>query len=193
MTDRRHRKLTDDEADLWRRAVKDAAPLPGRQPAIKKPAPKRAVPRQRLRPEDMPDFAPQGPPIDRYSPLSRRPTGVPAADRTIDRATYVRLKKGRLPIEGRIDLHGMTAMAAQRNLTAFLRHGQAAGMKAVLVITGRGLDPEGLGRGVLKRETPHWLDALPDVVAGYSAADRKHGGAGALYVRLRRIDKVKRR
>ena len=66
-------------------------------------------------------------------------------------------------------------------------------MKAVLVITGRGLDPEGLGRGVLKRETPHWLDALPDVVAGYGAADRKHGGAGALYVRLRRKDKVNRR
>lgn len=193
MTDRRHRKLTDDEADLWRRAVKDAAPLPGRQPAVKQPALKRAAPRQRPRPEDVPVFdAPMGP-SGRYSRPSRSASGAPSPNSAIDRATYVRLKKGRLPMEGRIDLHGMTAAAAQRNLSAYLRGCQAAGMKAVLVITGRGLDPEGLGRGVLKRETPHWLDALPDVVSGYGAADRKHGGAGALYVRLRRKDKVNRR
>lgn len=108
----------------------------------------------------------------------------------LDRATANRLKKGRLPIEGRIDLHGMRAAEAQRQLARFLRASQAMGRKAVLVITGQGRDPESQGRGVIKRETPHWLAAMPDVVAGYGAADRRHGGAGALYIRLRRLDKA---
>lgn len=192
MNDRRKRRLTNDETELWRRAVRDAAPLPDRQPSIKRPMPKRAPPRPHVSEDGAYDAPPELPGGRRQNPLANR-QALPTANRLIDRATYARLKKGRLPIEGRIDLHGMTAATAQRNLTGFLRQCQAVGMKAVLVITGRGLDPEGLGRGVLKRETPHWLDALPDVVAGYGEADRKHGGAGALYVRLRRKDKVNRR
>lgn len=191
MTDRRKRRLTDAESDLWRRAVQDAAPLPNRQPAIPRPKPARAPARSRFEETPEPTVLPLGVGQRHNALAPGKP--APGGNRQIDRATYARLKKGRLPIEGRIDLHGMTAAAAQRNLTAFLRHSQAAGMKAVLVITGRGLDPEGLGRGVLKRETPHWLDALPEVVAGYGEADRRHGGAGALYVRLRRKDKVNRR
>lgn len=184
---RRARPPTEAEVDLWRKAVADAAPLTGR--ARRAPTPPR--PRPRAAPTHVHDHA-DGREAD--APVSRRPhvaaRPVAAAAAHIDRATMTRLKSGRMPIDGRIDLHGMTAAAAKRNLTAFLRSSQATGRRAVLVITGRGLDPENLGRGVLKRETPHWLNALPDVVSGYAQADRRHGGAGAFYVRLRRKDKV---
>lgn len=179
MSRRRVRDLTDEEAALFRRAVADAAPLPGREkPGTPAPAPVPRRPRQPPPTAAMPDLAP---------PAARLQSARP-----LDRATHARLKKGRLEIEGRLDLHGMTATAARRNLAAFLRSSQAQGRRAVLVITGRGLDPEGLGRGVLKRETPHWLDAMPDTVAGYGEADRRHGGSGALYVRIRRKDKARR-
>ena len=43
-------------------------------------------------------------------------------------------------------------------------------------------------RGVLKRSVPHWL-RLPDLrplVVGFEEAQPRHGGSGALYIRLRR-------
>lgn len=182
-----NRAATEDEVALWRRAVADAAPLQGRArvtlaPARKKPA--RSEPPPASHPEaPIPEIAPRP---------AAATTQPPRGDhsRQIDRATYARLKKGRMPIEGRLDLHGMTAAAAERALSAFLRRSQAEGRRAVLVITGRGLDPEGTGRGVLKRAAPDWLARHSDLVAGYSEADRRHGGAGAYYVRLRRKDRV---
>ena len=175
----RERTATAAEVDLWRRAVAEATPLPGRVQLAKGATRPRAPMAENIRRAPMRPLLPQ-------ADLSRS-----AAIDPIDRATLARLKKGRLEIEGRLDLHGMKAAQAQQNLSAFLRSSQAMGRRAVLVITGRGLDPEGLGRGILKRETPHWLDAMSDIVAGYAAADQKHGGAGALYVRLRRKDKAK--
>jgi len=186
---RRHeRATTEAEAELWRRAVADAAPLRG---AARVPlsSPRRTEPAHEHKLNHVHRAATTVPHI--ASEPSTLSTGKPAS-KPLDRATLARLKKGRMPIEGRIDLHGMTAAAAERNLAAFLRSSQAAGKRAVLVITGRGLDPQNLGRGVLKRETPHWLNRHPDIVAGYNEADRRHGGAGALYVRLRRKDKAQR-
>ncbi|MFG1401597.1 Smr/MutS family protein [Xanthobacter sediminis] len=97
-------------------------------------------------------------------------------------------------VDARIDLHGLTQVLAHRRLRLFLMEAQALGHGVVLVITGKG-DPEsiggghfGEGRGVLRRAVPHWL-AEPDlrnVVLGFEAASRRHGGEGALYVRIRR-------
>jgi DNA-nicking Smr family endonuclease len=71
----------------------------------------------------------------------------------------------------------------------------------VLVITGKGpagqdseIRPFGAPeRGVLKRLVPKWLaeTELGALVTGYSTAKARHGGAGALYVRLRRVRRVK--
>ncbi len=178
MTGRRQRDraATEAEVNLWRQAVADAAPIAGRkQVPLQKP---HVHPSARRRAVE-----PTGPLV---------PPAVLRQPEQIDRATLTRLKKGRLPIDAKLDLHGMTAASAERNLRAFLRSSQAAGHRAVLVITGRGLDPEGLGRGVLKRAAPDWLAAMSDLVSGFNEADRRHGGAGALYVRIRRKDKAKR-
>jgi DNA-nicking Smr family endonuclease len=83
-----------------------------------------------------------------------------------------------------LDLHGLSREAAHERLIAFVQSRWAAGARAILVITGKG----SRGDGVLRREAPMWLAEAPlrDMVAGLSEAHPKRGGAGALYVALRR-------
>jgi DNA-nicking Smr family endonuclease len=59
-----------------------------------------------------------------------------------------------------------------------------AGLRAVLVITGKGTT----GDGVIRRRAPEWLadPSLAGVVAGAASAHRRHGGEGAIYVALKR-------
>ncbi|MFI4951015.1 MAG: Smr/MutS family protein, partial [Caulobacterales bacterium] len=94
------------------------------------------------------------------------------------------LTRGRDAIAGRIDLHGLTHDAAREALTGFVRRAADNGWRAVLVITGKGVQ----GDGILKRRAPEWLAVphLSHIVAGISDAHRRHGGEGALYVALKR-------
>jgi DNA-nicking Smr family endonuclease len=103
-----------------------------------------------------------------------------------------RVARGREGIDGRLDLHGLTQSEAHAALVHFLRNGSARGARLVLVITGKGSGdrdtPGEGGRGVLRRQVPHWL-GLPELrslVIGFEPAHATHGGEGALYVRLRR-------
>ncbi|MEZ5773449.1 MAG: Smr/MutS family protein [Hyphomicrobiaceae bacterium] len=111
-----------------------------------------------------------------------------------------RLKAGRLEIEARIDLHGLRQAEAHGALIRFLRGAQARGLRHVKVITGKGGrrgEPderpihESEERGVLRRAVPIWLaePELRSVVVSYTEAGRGHGGEGALYVQLRRLEK----
>jgi DNA-nicking Smr family endonuclease len=96
---------------------------------------------------------------------------------------------GKQDIDARLDLHGLTQAQAHSVLLRFLRDASAREARLVLVITGKGARGEGGGeRGVLKRQVPQWL-ALPEfraLVIGFEKAGVRHGGEGALYVRLRR-------
>jgi DNA-nicking Smr family endonuclease len=83
---------------------------------------------------------------------------------------------------------------ARAGLRTFLYDAHARGELTVLVITGKGARlaagaAQGESpRGVLRRNVPLWL-AEPDlraIVTGFSEASARHGGAGALYVRLRK-------
>lgn len=96
----------------------------------------------------------------------------------------LRIARDREAIGGRIDLHGLTQDRARAALEAFLHRAWDEGWRAVLVITGKGVQ----GEGVLKKQTPAWLGAphLAHIVAGLSEAHRHHGGEGALYVALKR-------
>jgi len=95
-----------------------------------------------------------------------------------------RLSRERDPIEARLDLHGLTAIAAEARLKAFVQQAYANDYRAILVITGKGAAET----GVLRRHAPEWLSdpALHHIVAGISQAHARHGGAGALYVALKR-------
>lgn len=100
-----------------------------------------------------------------------------------------RLSRGKAKIDARIDLHGLSQARAHRALLGFLKAAHGDGLTMVLVITGKGTAGGAEdGRGVLRRQVPHWL-GLPElraVVAGVAPAHLSHGGEGALYVRIRR-------
>lgn len=101
-----------------------------------------------------------------------------------DRSTETKLKRGKLPLEGRLDLHGMTQAEAHAALHRFLLAAVAAEKRTVLVITGKGLKSE----GVLKRMLPLWLEdrALEKYIVAVTPAAPKDGGSGAFYLRLRK-------
>jgi DNA-nicking Smr family endonuclease len=115
----------------------------------------------------------------------------------LDKRTEQRLRKGQMPIEARLDLHGMGQNEAHRALIAFITRSFEQQKRCVLVITGKGqtrsqqsaddhwLSPQ---TGVLRARTPDWLadDTLREYVLKTMAAQPKDGGDGALYVLLRR-------
>lgn len=108
----------------------------------------------------------------------------------IDRRQELRLKRGQLPVEARLDLHGMTQAEAHRELAAFIARSHAAGKRTLLVVTGKGTR-SGVGgspTGVLRAAVPRWLaePALRDKVLSTAPAVPRDGGSGALYILLRR-------
>lgn len=118
--------------------------------------------------------------------LPRPPALAPMDDRT-----RRRLVRGVMAIDERLDLHGYTQDAAHSILRRFLVTARDRGARVVLVITGKGRPGSAHDhhdRGVLRRSVPHWLadPSLRDVVIGFEEAHLAHGGAGAIYVRLRR-------
>ncbi len=170
----RRRSLSDDERVLWSTITRSIAPLKGRKRAEDAAEIAPAETRPTARPAASPAATPP-----------RRTTPPPLAP--IDRRTKQRLARGATEIGGRLDLHGLTQAEAHAALARFLHGAQARDVKVVLVITGKGgSDRE--GRGVLKRQVPMWLEGpeLRSLVIGYDNAGIGHGGAGALYVRVRR-------
>lgn len=105
----------------------------------------------------------------------------------MDRRTTQKLKRGKLDIEGTLDLHGYTQTKAHQALSRFLQTGYETGRRTVLIITGKG-DRLGGRPGILKEAVPGWFNETPmrQWVAGFSYAAPKDGGNGALYVRIKR-------
>jgi DNA-nicking Smr family endonuclease len=120
------------------------------------------------------------------TPKPRQQPRDPYPLHPLDRTTHRKIAKGRLDIDARIDLHGLTQAEAHGLLYGFLLDARARGLRHVLVITGKG---SSLGsEGILRQAVPHWFStpAFRILVSAYEDAARKHGGHGALYVRLRR-------
>ena len=157
---------------IWAEAMRDVTPLRGRAApsppnvSISASEPPRTMESSSVATEANPDS------IERFA--------------GIDRANAERLKRGLHPIEARLDLHGLTQAEAHRELIEFVEASYQSGRRCLLVITGRGLGPE--GPGVLKNAVPRWLAEARTRrrILAMSAAQPRHGGAGALYVLLRR-------
>lgn len=115
--------------------------------------------------------------------------GVSVEGRRVDLPPHVvrTLRRGRLPIDARLDLHGKNMQEAEKELIAFLATQRARGERCVLVIHGKGEhSPD--GRGVLRGEMAAWLSEgrASEHVGAFSTALVEDGGAGATYVLLRR-------
>tara|TARA_B100001093_G_scaffold175190_1_gene167949 strand:+ start:2862 stop:3437 length:576 start_codon:yes stop_codon:yes gene_type:complete len=104
----------------------------------------------------------------------------------LDKRTGERLKRGKLPVEGHLDMHGMSQSRAYSALNTFILDKQAAGKRCVIVITGKGGRDGGVG--VLKEAVPRWLNepSLRKHVLGFDYASPRLGGTGALYILLKR-------
>jgi DNA-nicking Smr family endonuclease len=161
------------DGDDWARYTREVTPLAGRSRAV--PAPPRGASPPRVRPATA--AIPSAP---------RRSLPELAAGEAVDldRRSMDRLARGRMRPEATLDLHGMTRAAAHAALGAFLVRSHAGGARCVLVITGRGR----LGEGAIRAELPRWLNAaaLRPRILGFATAQPRDGGAGALYVLLRR-------
>ena len=168
------RKARPDETRLWAVVASTVRPLPGRRA----PQPDGETPGETPAPSVV---------LKPYAPAAHqtRPKAAPQAPPgDIEPGRKRRLARERDPLTFRLDLHGLNQDRARAALTGFLLRAQAEGERAVLVITGKGFQ----GEGVLRRFAPEWLadPALRGVVAGVSEAHRRHGGEGALYVALKR-------
>ena len=178
----RRRVLSQDERVLWSTVTRSIAPLRDgtMEPDAEAEAAVTEKPRpaaRKAKPAAVPAPAKSAPPTPpQLTPLTRR------MRRSVAR--------GKEAIDARLDLHGLTQSEAHAVLLRFLRQASAREARLVLVITGKGARGEGAGeRGVLKRQVPQWL-ALPEfrsLVIGFEDAGVRHGGEGALYVRLRRL------
>jgi DNA-nicking Smr family endonuclease len=172
----RDRKLSDEDRILWNRVAKTAKPLKGKMVAlISEPEPKDTVAVDQM-------FVGESV----AAPMNRPPRKEWPQMHRFDASTRNKLSKGRLPIEGRVDLHGMTQSEAHGLLLSFLHRAYADGLRYVLVITGKG---SSFGSdGVLRRAVPEWLATPPfrGLISSHDSAARQHGGSGAIYIRLRR-------
>jgi DNA-nicking Smr family endonuclease len=180
-------KRTPDpkERELWRAAMRDVRPLRGHKTAKPKTedapsaAPKPAEPKARAA---KPAVAAPPPPAKPEPPelaVGR------IAD--VDKRLAERLRRGQLPIEGKLDLHGLSQQEAHDQLTGFIALSQKQGRRCILVVTGKGAWRE--GAGILREMVPRWLNERLNRarVLAIAQAQPQHGGAGALYILLKRL------
>ena len=185
-------KSSDDDLALWRHVTRDTRPLAKRPTA---PKPEVSAPATTA-PAAAPAAKPKPPARRADSP---RPPAPPpkaldlekGAVVGVDKRTAGRMKRGKLPVEGRLDLHGLSQNEAERALATFLARSQERGHRCVLVITGKGGERRGQDfekTGVLRRMVPVWLNAPANRarVLAFDEARAQHGGAGALYVLIKR-------
>jgi len=103
-----------------------------------------------------------------------------------------RLAKGMVQPDVTVDLHGYTLSSAHGRLDSALELSIAAGHRAILLITGKARSDEersrACGRGAIRSAISDWLAASRHAsrIATVRNAHPRHGGAGALYIILRR-------
>jgi DNA-nicking Smr family endonuclease len=194
----RKRALTAEEAELWAHVMRDAKALKRRQRAAER-AVREDVPVPPQAPAAAEGEQPPSQPKTPAAPTSpvrpADPSPPPLAD--FEDRHRRKLARNVEAIDARLDLHGMRQREAHGALRAFLFASAAHGSRNVLIITGKGTRAEverirdfmQEERGVLRRLVPQWL-AEPEfraIVLSYTTASIRHGGDGALYVRLRKL------
>ncbi|GLS86241.1 DNA mismatch repair protein MutS [Cypionkella aquatica] len=196
----RRRTLHPEEHEIWQAVARTAKPMHKVSHVFLKPAdpmPAQIAPTQTA--------APSSPrlPLFRLGEKSRTKPGhdilpslaesLAAAPLQMDAKTHGKMTRGKLSPEARIDLHGLTLSEAHPELIRFILNAQSAGMRLVLVITGKGKRGHDIGpiptrMGALRHQVPQWLRLPPlgAAVLQISEAHLKHGGSGAYYIYLRR-------
>jgi len=180
------RVLSPEERALWRRVTADIRVTGG---GLKDPSPPAAIsPAHKLAP-----VSPKTLPSERPATSHVR-TQFATLDGKWDRD----LKAGRVVPDRIVDLHGLTLAQAHDRVIFALEGALAAGDRLVVIVTGR---PPAPGtsrldrplRGIIRASITDWLHGAPFAgrIAAIRPAHARHGGAGALYVVLRRQSRIK--
>lgn len=105
----------------------------------------------------------------------------------LDAGLLRRLRQGDFAIQGHLDLHGLTAEEAHVEVERFLHEARLQRKRCVLIIHGRGLNSKDQ-IPVLKERLRVWLNRgrIGRSVLAFSTAKPVDGGAGAVYVLLRK-------
>ncbi len=105
----------------------------------------------------------------------------------LDRRLVRRLRAGDFAYQSYLDLHGLNAEEARVAVDRFLTRAHRHGQRCVLIVHGRGLNSKDQ-MPVLKHRVTTWLTrgAWARLVLAFTSARQCDGGAGALYVLLRR-------
>jgi DNA-nicking Smr family endonuclease len=184
----RLRRLSAEEIELWLNVTRGVARRPGsglpQLPQPRKNAELQASEAGNNPPKGASAATPPSP-VERMAPLA-----------PLERRLRQKLARGRAAPDAAIDLHGMRRQEAFAALREFLARAQTEGARLVLVVTGKGeraVSGEATP-GILRKSVPNWLRGAEyrSIVLGFEEASRPHGGAGALYVRLRRRDRAER-
>ena len=183
--------LTREEAQLWRRLAATVTPL---HPPAPVAAPPPALPK--ALPVAPPKPAPRvrgriPPPLVAAPPPPARP--APLSAKGLDGSWDKKLAKGPIDPDRTVDLHGLTLDAAHARLDFAIAEALASHARVILLIAGKPrpdgeTDQRGHRRGAIRAKLLDWLAASRHAphIAAVRPAQPRHGGAGAVYVVLRR-------
>lgn len=173
-------EISDDDAALFRDAVRDVAPLAASDKiphttSHPQPIPLQIQPDVQTAPDDS---------LSDHISLQMEPGDEWAFLRPgVSRQTLRRLRRGYWKIQAQLDLHGFTRDNARLALVAFLDSSRERGFRCVRVIHGKGLSSRG-GEPVLKTRIGSWLSQRDDVLA-FCQARPEDGGSGAVLVLIK--------
>lgn len=185
------RRLSPEEAALWARVMAQVRPLSASrlaEPAVATPPlPRPAVP-SNANPPAAPT-PPSRPRAPRTAGLARRSPQPPA--NTLDGTWDRRFARGAVAPDRTIDLHGHTLQSAHDLLDAALSAALRSGERVILLVTGKPPHPASErphARGVIRAAIGDWLAGSRHAagIVAVRAAHARHGGAGALYIILKR-------
>ncbi len=112
----------------------------------------------------------------------------------VDQRLAQNLHRGDFSIQGQLDLHGYTVDEAKELVDRFLTQSYTTGQRCLRLIHGRGRNSPD-HRPILKEYVQQWLShgRLSRMVLAFATAPAHDGGAGAVYVLLRRAQASNKR
>lgn len=172
-------KPDEDDAHLFREAVRDVKPLAHDAPA---PEPRRPAPRARFTRADRLSVLRESLDGETGDPELGSGEELVFAREGIQSGVLRKLRRGQYRVQAEIDLHGLTVPEAKEALRAFLAHALGRHIRCVRIVHGKGLRSGHRGP-VLKGAVSSVLRRVGPVLA-YVSARQVDGGTGAVYVLL---------
>lgn len=107
----------------------------------------------------------------------------------IQDGVFKKFRLGKYSIDGRLDLHRRTVVEARHEVFSFISEATACDARCLLILHGKG-ERNINQQAKLKSYAAKWLKEIPQVMA-YHSAQKHHGGTGALYVLLKKSERLK--